>query len=143
MQGAGAISEMILVCKPFFRILLRSRPSRALQDSAAVTGAAEHSAYGFEVDWMSKSAGSRRRHSGLSVFAALEERVTLLTILAYYPAVRADVLAVVTAEASGVVQVPDIVGMGMPATFICGNKLLPKICWVSVIAASICPFFCA
>src|SRR3972149_12117116 len=93
---------------------LRSGLPGPLEDSSGVTGAAKHAAYGFQINGMSKPT-SLRRNVQPFVLVVIEESVARrIAIVAYHPAVRADVLAVVTTEAAGVVQVPDIVGMGVP-----------------------------
>ena len=83
-----------------------------LQGSPGVASATEHPGNAFQIDRMSKWLPFQ--HVQLPILAARQEGVTGLARLAYYPAIRADMLTIVTAEATRVVQVPDIVGVRMP-----------------------------
>src|SRR5208282_6814117 len=70
-----------------------------------MTGAAGRAAYIFQINWMLELGDT----SG-----SCKDRVTGLTVLGYHPAIGADVLPVVTAEASRVIKVADVIGMRAP-----------------------------
>src|SRR5271157_3509099 len=57
-----------------------------------------------------------------STFLLIEKRVAGIAVLADDPAVLADMIAIVTAEAARIIHVPDVVRMGLPVDLHRGEK---------------------